>query len=123
MKVHALAQVFLDEAACDATQIVLNREFATTGDAGRAVVAVADAAAARLALAYTGDTRRACALIRHPGGALETGANVLWRAGEWRIDVFLTRTRPLDGDAAAIGADRVAWRLAETVAVIRATIA
>jgi len=123
MKVHARAQVFLDEAAHEATQTVLDREFATTREAGHAVAAVADAAAARLAFAYTGDQKRACALVRHAGGALETGANVLWRAGEWRIDVFLTRSRPLDDSAIAAGSDRVAWRLAETVAVIRVTIA
>ena len=115
--------LFLDEAAQESTQVLLDREFASTREAGRAIGAVADAAAARLALAYTGDARRACALVRHRGNGLETAANVLWGPGEWRIDVFLTRTRALDGGGRVVGDDRVAWRLAETVAVIRARIA
>lgn len=115
--------LFLDEAAQESTQVLLDREFDSTHDAGRAIGAVADAAAARLALAYAGDARRACALVRHGGKGLETAANVLWGPGEWRIDVFLTRTRALDGGETRAGGDHVAWRLAESVAVIRARIA
>lgn len=121
MKIRA--ELFLDESARAPVHVVMDRECASMRAAGRALMAVADAYAAHLAYAYTRDESRGCALVRHAGGGLEDGANVLWRAGEWRVDVFLRRTHPGGDDAVAAGADPVAWRLAETVAVIRATIA
>lgn len=123
MGVTARAELFLDETAADPVCVLLDRPCVSTRDAGRAVMAVAGDRAAHLAFAYTGDAKRGCALVRHPGGALESGENVLWRAGEWRIDVFLTRTRAPGPGVERGEAGRVAWRLAETVAVIRATIA
>lgn len=119
-----VVEQFLDETAHAPTQTLLDREFARTADAGRAIAAVADAAAARLALAHTGDARRAHAAVRHAGGALGALDAALWHRGEWRIDVFLTRAQSSDAPGGrAASAEAVAWTLAETIAVLRATIA